>query len=300
VTTKTRNEEEIPKNTASVWFYSSEDNHQNDESSFPWRRRKDDDDDDNSAVEVSNAVIHKTWNWCTKFVVPLNLCPWAASSVTTSGAVQLYVVPSNYYYNTIKSPGQLESLVESVAQQFVQSTASDMAQDMTKVAIAFLVLETDTTTCSEGGSNSNTQRWYDSFPEFYNWFINLEDYWIDQGSYIDIDTEEDEVDREDSYYNSSSSIYDLVTLAAFHPQWEFGSNDETDESIQALNFEKTSPYPTISMVWTSAIDAAGPEATERIGIHNQRLLQEEMTLSQLTKLYQQEVLNNDNDSSGDC
>ena len=289
--TKKGNQEEIPNctpNTASVWFYYSEDNHQN-HSSFPWRRRKDgDDDDDSSIVEVSNAAIQKTWNWCTKFVVPLNLCPWAASSVTTSGAVQIYVIPSNY----TKSPDQLESLVENVAQHFVQST-SDMAQDMTKVAIAFLVLETYT--CSEDGSN--LQNWYDSFPEFYNWFINLEDSWIDQGSYIDMEGEEEEEENwEDSY---TSSIYcDLVTLAAFHPEWEFGSNDETDESIQALNFEKTSPYPTISMVWTSAIDAAGPEATERIGVHNQRLLQEEMTLSQLTKLYQQDVLNND--SAGDC
>ena len=61
-----------------------------------------------------------------------------------------------------------------------------------------------------------------------------------------------------------------VVIAGFHPTWLYGGSDESD----SVNFEKRSPHPTISVVLGSAVDAAGEEATERIGLHNEKKLRE--------------------------
>ena len=39
-------------------------------------------------------AAQETWNWCRYFVVPYHLCPWAAASVQTPGAVSIYLINS--------------------------------------------------------------------------------------------------------------------------------------------------------------------------------------------------------------
>lgn len=83
-------------------------------------------------------------------------------------------------------------------------------------------------------SNGN---FYD-FGDFYNWFVGMEDEW---------------------------SLDDVI-VAPFHPDWSFAGEPDN------LQFEKRSPYPTVSLVSTRVVEAAGPAATEQIGIQNEKVL----------------------------
>jgi hypothetical protein len=59
---------------------------------------------------------------------------------------------------------------------------------------------------------------------------------------------------------------DEVIVAPFHPDWAFAGEPES------LQFEKRSPYPTVTLVSTRVVEAAGEEATEQIGKHNEYVL----------------------------
>jgi len=56
-----------------------------------------------------------------------------------------------------------------------------------------------------------------------------------------------------------------------------------------LNYEKMSPFPTVSLVRTSVIVEAGEEATIRIGQHNKEKLTEYGS-QRLGALYRENVL----------
>ncbi|CAB9511761.1 expressed unknown protein [Seminavis robusta] len=234
-----------------------------------------------------SSPLQETLHWCRDFVVPLNLCPWAASSVTTPRAMQFYIVPTTHSSTSTSSIGsqkdEMAHVVQTVAQKFHQSiieeTKDDDDDDLKKVAIAFILIEQQHSSTSTSSSATSSppppHHWSESFPTFYDWFIDLEDDWIDQAEeYNDEDTT-----------TPVSNIYTDVTLAAFHPDWMYGESDNGD----GLDFEKRSPVPTITLVATETIDAAGPQATERIANHNAQVLQHEMTPEQIQTLYQRVV-----------
>ena len=85
-----------------------------------------------------------------------------------------------------------------------------------------------------------------------------------------------------------------VTIAPFHPDWKFAGNDgeidgtEADKS-DSVAWEKRTPYPTISLVRTSAIAAAGCDATSRIAVHNEEVLSE-LGSHALGELFRERVL----------
>ena len=269
-----------------VWLYDGilQDNDDDTEKdSVIWHRRT-----SQPQKKDDTKILHQTWRWCQDFVVPLDLCPWAAASVASPGAMQFYMVSDdstiqdkNRDASKMLSPDRVERIVRDVAERFVDtiqnSQAIDPTSDLSKVGIAFVVLRDEENINSGSSSNNNKYRWYQSFPEFYQWFIDVEDEWIDQGEQTPLD-----------------SVYNLVTLAAFHPDWEFGTNPNTPlddiEKERCMNFEKQSPHPTITLVWTGTIEAAGQQATERIAEHNQKVLQEELTLSELQTLYDERVM----------
>jgi len=82
-----------------------------------------------------------------------------------------------------------------------------------------------------------------SFLSFYDWFNNVEDDWSDE--------------------------LDDVIIAPFHPNWQF-EFDTLEE--YALNYEKRSPYPLISLVSTNVVEKAGGAVTESIGENNRDIL----------------------------
>jgi hypothetical protein len=107
----------------------------------------------------------------------------------------------------------------------------------------------------------------DSFIDFYDWFVEMEEDWE----------------------------LDDVIVAPFHPDWEFGGDDE---SQQQLMFEKKAPYPTVSLVSARVVDHAGPAATEQIGRHNEVLLRSKTPI-QLQALWNSSIYAHDDDDDND-
>jgi len=151
----------------------------------------------------------------------------------------------------INDVNKFDSAIECVATEFNQELQNSLLADP-NTAIAFCVLA------------SKDQVW--DFDTFYEWFVDMEEDWLDQAE------------------DDSSHIGNYVTLAPFHPNWQFAS----DESDDPLQIEKQSPYPTVTIVSTAVIDKAGETATAQIADNNARVLQSK-TLSHWKALYHQAV-----------
>ena len=186
-----------------------------------------------AATSLQSDTAEQTLRWCANFVVPLDLCPWAAASISTEGALRVYLSDYN----------KMKDAVEEAARQLRHDVETSIIDP--SVAIAFVVTSDRTL----------------DFPSFFEWFEALEESFED----------------------------DFVTLAPFHPQWEFSGGPPE------VNVEKHSPYPTVTVVCTSAIDKAGPAATEQIGKHNEEVLLE-LGISELRRLYQLVVFHEDSPS----
>jgi hypothetical protein len=185
-------------------------------------------------------AAQETWNWCKHFVVNYGLCPWAAASTQTQGAVEMHLVAP--LDDTDEMLNAFEKTIQVVTKDFCASL--EVKDPNTAISFVVLVdLELD-------------------FELFYEWFVDLEDAWLE---------------NED---------YESVTLAAFHPDWSFASNDE-ESSL--LSLEKKTPYPTVSIVSAAVIDKAGPVATKQIGEHNADVLLDGKTLDQWQALYDQAI-----------
>jgi hypothetical protein len=198
-----------------------------DSSNFVWKRRED--GEWTTAPLKNSDVALETWRWCADFVVPLDLCPWAAASVNTKGALRIFLAKQD----------EMEEAIKEAAQRLSHDVQTNSVDP--NVAIAFIA--------------SSDGDW--DFASFYEWFDDLE------ASFEDDD----------------------VTLAPFHPEWQFG------DGPPELDIEKHSPYPTVTVVCTSVIDKAGPAATEQIGQHNEQVLLE-MGISELRQLYKTKVFYN--------
>jgi hypothetical protein len=185
--------------------------------------------------EVPTAAL-EVWRWCANFVVPHNLCPWAAASVQATGAISIYLLGDTEEDDT---PGGFPALMPTLSDVFLESVSGDTPEYDPHTAIAFVV------------DASSNQPWGD-FATFHDFYEDLlDDYW---------DTSNDDPDH----------TAHQVMWAPFHPDWRFGGLDDDDP----LHFEKQSPYPTISIVSQAVIDQAGPQATQRIVESNQATLQQ--------------------------
>jgi len=101
------------------------------------------------------------------------------------------------------------------------------------------------------------------FRDFFDWFCYIEEeYW------------------------GKEEWHDEVTLAAFHPDWSY--NDDGDEKLQLLQFEKKSPYPTLTFVWTDVVEAASEVITNRIAQQNEETLLQR-NVQEMEALYRNQV-----------
>jgi hypothetical protein len=142
----------------------------------------------------------------------------------------------------------MEESLQTVSQQFYADLKASSIDP--NAAIAFVVL-----------ANGESE-W--SFDDYYDWYLQEEDNWLD-------DAEEDE-----------NNTANHVTWAPFHPEYEFQGDEE------CLQFEKRSPYPTVSMVSSAVIDSAGPSVTTQIAKNNEEILRKK-TASQWQELYDASV-----------
>jgi hypothetical protein len=136
-----------------------------------------------------------------------------------------------------------------------------------KVAITFVILveRRRRRQCSYSYSSPTLPVGMELLPDFsafHESFLDLEDrlldecdeYWADN----DEDAEQDEEDGDGC--PTGDGIIPLgceITVAAFHPLWRFGrdDNDDSVEADRAVDYEKRAPHPIISIVMSSAIDA---------------------------------------------
>lgn len=286
------------------------------------------------------AAIEATHRWASKFVRPLHLCPWAGSSLDTQGAIRYWVllVDSNVHQGSSgdelgKMHGEqqwsimfegVERIVREAGRQLELITtetptyteAESLPDNMHKlksidasVAISFVIL---VPTKSNGFATSPTISGKTSmgalpgFESFHDHFVDLEDRLLDE-----CDEYWDSMDDNNDNDNAAAMIPDgcKFTIAAFHPLWTFNNEDDpkTDENkvdangrISPIDFEKRTPYPTISIVMSSAIDAlvekdskqqennASSVVTERIAALNEKTLRK-IGLEKLMSMFETDV-----------
>ncbi|KAL9180840.1 hypothetical protein ACHAXT_011293 [Thalassiosira profunda] len=257
-------------------------------------------------------AINSTHRWSSNFVRGLQLCPWAGASLDTPGAVRYWVlVVEDSGSDTIEQEqrwtatlGKMESLVRRAGRQLGRITSPSMTEEGAdqidpSVAISFVVLV------------DNQSGRLPDFGTFHEFFLELEDRLLDEcDDYWDII---DDDDSEDSVEEGDAENVPLgcdITVAAFHPQWQFGHDGDYAENDQAIAYEKRTPYPTISIVKSSAIDAlmsqnengemdarrdsggaldASAPATMRIAAKNQQTL-EGFGVKRLKEMFESEVV----------
>ncbi|KAL7521015.1 hypothetical protein ACHAWX_005710 [Stephanocyclus meneghinianus] len=240
------------------------------------------------------AAIEATHRWASKFVRPLHLCPWAGSSLDTKGAIRYWVLLVDSNVNQGSSVEGVERIVREAGRQLeliTNETPTHMLKSIdASVAISFVIL---VPTKSNGFATSPTI----PFESFHDCFFDLEDRLLDE-----CDEYWDSMDDNNDNKNSEAMIPDgcKFTIAAFHPLWKFNNEDdpETDEN---KDFEKRTPYPTISIVMSSAIDAlvekdsrqqennASSVVTERIAALNEKTLRK-IGLEKLMSMFETDVV----------
>lgn len=208
----------------------------------------------------------RTFQWCSDFVETLNLCPWAKVSLQTNNAIRLKILHQSMGLDA------MENVMRESALELIDITDSGNVD--ANAGITFILV-------LEGGYGYSKEF---EFQSFYDFCVDLEDRLFDEGEMLD--------EAEDS---TNIAVGEEVTMAPFHPDWHFSSPNNKSEP-NPLNYEKRAPYPTISLVRTSVIEQAGSSATSRIGLHNEKILNEYGVL-RLKKLYEERVLNIRNTNS---
>jgi hypothetical protein len=219
---------------------------------------------------VVHAVTKKTMNWCNEFVMKLDLCPFAKASLQTKGAMSLFLVPPMIIQppttSSVVSTTQIQleeeyrnrRIVDDVAKRFQteilnnnnnngynsqDNNSKPVAADMFERAAIYFVIFLSNDNNNDNGNSPEITTTTSSFIDFLDWFNDLEDNWSEE--------------------------CDDVIIAPFHPDWQF-EFDTRDE--YALNYEKRSPYPLISIVSTNVVEKAGEAVTELIGENNREIL----------------------------
>jgi hypothetical protein len=244
-----------------------------------------DDDTSRRPPREAIAAIEATHRWASNFVRPLHLCPWAGSSLDTCGAMRYWIILVDHdtsnqsklaekWQNVLEVMEQIVRKAGMQIEQITTTTSEDDSKQQMKpidasVAISFVVLV----------PTQQSQNVLPDFETFHEYFLDLEDRLLDEcDEYWDTvaDGEIDETEVPDGC---------KLTIAAFHPDWKFNNEDESvddvTDSTSAIDFEKRTPYPTISIVMSSAIDAlmdqdveddASSAVTNRIAAANEETL----------------------------
>ena len=272
-------------------------------------------------------AIESTRRWSENFVRKLKLCPWAGSSIDVPGGIRYWVVlvedrvsgddndrSDIFYTRRRRAKGgdhhvedkrraaileQMEGIVRDAGKHLMQITTSPSSKEGEynnafdaidpSVAISFVILVEQPSL---------------PFVAFHEYFIDLEEKLLDEcDAYDDDETSQEEDEKEDD--DGCSTVDNIpigcdITVAAFHPQWRFGQDGGNDYE-EAVNFEKRAPYPTISIVRSSAIDVlmnddddsvvidCSAPATRRIADQNEKTLRD-IGIDKLRELFDAVVI----------
>lgn len=210
----------------------------------------------------------------------------------------------------------LDKMEEIVREAGVQLTLATSNEDGEaggirmdpSVAISFIIL----VPMKRSSNSCNDSNALPDFGSFHEFFIDLEDRLLDEcddyWDEIDAANEHDsnKSDNDDNTDPNFNSLGCEVTIAAFHPKWQFNGGGSTEQSDgdAAIDYEKRTPYPTISIVMSSVIesllkeredgvatndDGASALATERIADLNENTLCA-IGVERLKEMFDKEVL----------
>lgn len=223
-----------------LWLWSPQDHEQDQEDE--WK----------AISEISRLpAAARTWNWSRHFVLKLNLCPWAKGSLENPNAMQIFCVNKKQDISYTHG-GYADHICHTVAQKCLRYCEEH--PEMESSIIFFVVFQeeeedpADFDCDYEGGFAAqdrvsvfhNMYDQWENFVDFHEWFTNLEDDWD----------------------------MDEIIVAPFHPNWQFGGGGQT-----FLDFEKKSPYLTITFVSAKVVEQAGEAATSSIADKNEETLQ---------------------------
>lgn len=234
--------------------------------------------------------------WSTKFVQELNLCPWAKLSLQSKNGIRVKI-----FHQSLGQRG-MERILRESAYELVRVTTEEEEWGLLEDAvvdvnagITFVVAIRE----EDGDGREGEDDYEFQFESFYEFCTDLEDRLFDEADEAHEARELDDDGDEDVEEGVADILIgDEITIAPFHPDWYFattGDEYEVDTTAAVggggnpLDYEKKSPYPTISLVRTSGIVQAGEEATSRIGIHNEEILKD-FGGKRLKKLYNDNVL----------
>eukprot|EP00984_Skeletonema_dohrnii_P017500 scaffold7985_cov108-Skeletonema_dohrnii-CCMP3373.AAC.1 len=213
-------------------------------------------------------AIQATHRWADKFVRQLNLCPWAGSSLDKEGAICYWALLIDEHDDDEGVVlNKMEEIVREAGVQLTLATSDEEGDGGGRidpsVAISFIIL----VPMKRRPNNINSDALPD-FGSFHEFFIDLEDrlldecddYW-DEIDAADNNNEEENETNDNTVLSNVNSLGCEITIAAFHPKWQFnGSNEQTDGD--AIDYEKRTPYPTISIVMSSVIESLMKEREE--------------------------------------
>ena len=223
-------------------------------------------------IEAINA-IQATHRWANNFVHKLNLCPWAGSSLNTPGAICYWVL----LVDEDEAMDKMEEIVREAGIHLILATTTTTTTDDDdridpSVAISFIILVPNmrtATTASNNNNNNNNDNGIPNFGNFHEFFIDLEDRFLDEcddyWDAFDDDNIDDKTTGDDNDSHNRPPLGCEITIAAFHPEWQFNCNEDDDDDdhneeedevvvVHPNDYEKRTPYPTISIVMSSAID----------------------------------------------
>ena len=222
------------------------------------------------SIQRSDYAAEATLRWCKDFVAALGLCPWAKLSLTTQNAIRIKTVPQSMgiaVFEKVIRNSAIEILRITGHEGYCRNDTDNahtpdgrnFSHIDPNVAITFIIaLPVD---CVGSGIEDLPDF---EFAAFHDYVYDLEDRLFDEADAIVEGVIGDDDDKH------QIPIGDVVTIAPFHPRWKFGGRGE--EGGDSVAWEKRTPFPTVSLVRSDAIEAAGEESTSRIASHNEEVL----------------------------
>ena len=195
------------------------------------------------------------------------------------------------------------------------------------VAITFVVAVSKKTTEDADGNKGADKNGddkistvFEDFHTFHDSVVYMEEEYLPSIPIEIAKSDEQEVSNDAEDDDDMETLADRVAIAGFHPQWEYVSptatctndgksdisnsmEEEEQEVVQlnAISYEKRSPYPTVTIVHWSAIDTKSNEQeheydlglvqhiTERIAEYNSEVLSK-LGVNALEEIYVRDVL----------
>eukprot|EP00587_Corethron_hystrix_P010153 CAMPEP_0113317974 /NCGR_PEP_ID=MMETSP0010_2-20120614/12702_1 /TAXON_ID=216773 ORGANISM="Corethron hystrix, Strain 308" /NCGR_SAMPLE_ID=MMETSP0010_2 /ASSEMBLY_ACC=CAM_ASM_000155 /LENGTH=236 /DNA_ID=CAMNT_0000175131 /DNA_START=193 /DNA_END=903 /DNA_ORIENTATION=- /assembly_acc=CAM_ASM_000155 len=177
-----------------------------------------------------------TDKWSHNFVRHLNLCPWAAGSLENEESMRHHILFLRDLDRT-----EVEKAVRLAGSELINRIDEGKVSERHGISFVTILPNFDDVESKDPSALSSQAGNLFEYGNFHTMFLELENAFLDEADNAFLD-------KTDSV--SSGDIGSKTIIAAFHPRWTFAGTSSRD----AINYEKRSPFPTISIVSSKTID----------------------------------------------